>query len=203
MSRMHVKATQIKESWPVAVGHSSGQVGQSKRRAGGMATGRTQALSDAEDAELALVELCKSSSLMTEKAKVELLSALEHAEARDEVVLSFIDDIEKTVELAASDAGERVKYLAACRQMKKRWEVFLALMMIPEDHEPELSDMPKFNAFMYTHRQTRSVAGRQGLGDSVAEMAQYILAQVRTGDAVEPSERAALRCDARERIPDR
>jgi hypothetical protein len=106
----------------------------------------SQALSEAEAAELALVELFKSSSLMTEKSKVDLFSALEHDEARDQVVLSFIDDIEKTVELAASDAGERVKYLAACRSMKNRWEVFLALMMMPDDQEPVVVDMSKFNA---------------------------------------------------------
>ena len=146
----------------------------------------SQALSEAEAAELALVELFKSSSLMTEKSKVDLFSALEHDEARDQVVLSFIDDIEKTVELAASDAGERVKYLAACRSMKNRWEVFLALMMMPDDQEPVVVDMAKFNAFMYTHRQTRSLAGREGLGDSVAEMAQYILAQVSIAGGLEP-----------------
>ena len=42
----------------------------------------SQALSEAEAAELALVELFKSSSLMTEKSKVDLFSALEHDEAR-------------------------------------------------------------------------------------------------------------------------
>ena len=78
----------------------------------------------AEAAELALVELCKSSSFMTGKAKIDLLTALEHSEARDEQMLSMIHNMEKTVELAASDAGERVKYIAACRSMKKRWEVF-------------------------------------------------------------------------------
>jgi hypothetical protein len=35
-----------------------------------------------------------------------------------------------------------------------------------------------FVGFMYTYRQRVSKTGRQGLGDSMAEMAQYILAQV-------------------------
>ena len=35
-----------------------------------------------------------------------------------------------------------------------------------------------FVGFMYLYRQRPSKVGRKGLGDSMAEMAQYILAQV-------------------------
>jgi hypothetical protein len=132
----------------------------------------------AEAAELAIVELCKSSSLISEKGKINMLTALEQIEARDEHMCSIMEDIEKTVEQAAGEAGENVKYLAACRSMKNRWQLFLAIMNISDNHEPEVSDMFKFNAFLYTHRQRLSLEGRQGVGDSLAEMAQYILAQV-------------------------
>ena len=56
---------------------------------------------------------------------------------------------------------------------------FLALHSIEREQEPTDEMVQSFCGFMYRHGQRASKAGRQGLGDSMAEMAQYILAQAR------------------------
>ena len=78
--------------------------------------------------------------------------------------------------LAESAAGDRVKYKHAARQMQRRWELYLDLYD-KRGEQPSLEMVKLFTTFMYTSRQRRSSAGRQGLGDSVAVMAEYTLAQ--------------------------
>ena len=63
--------------------------------------------------------------------------------------------------------------------MHKRWLLFLGLHKIGMEREPDLEMAEKFTTFMYKFRQRASSAGKIGLGDSMGEMAQYILAQVR------------------------
>ena len=69
--------------------------------------------------------------------------------------------------------------------------LFAAVQNFPKEYEPAVEDMFKSAAFMYSQRQRMSVTGRPGLGDSVAEMAQYTLAQVsRTGSRARASTRS-------------
>lgn len=64
-------------------------------------------------------------------------------------------------------------------QMTKRWRLFLALYQYEQVTEPTVEMAKEFTIFMAHVRQRRSSAGREGLGDSVAEAAQKTLAQVR------------------------
>jgi len=70
-----------------------------------------------------------------------------------------------------------VKYKAAVEQWVRRWHVFTALYDLAENVEPTNELVQLFTGFMYKNRQRSSRSGRQGLGDSMAEMAQHILAQ--------------------------
>ena len=54
----------------------------------------------------------------------------------------------------------------------------MAVADIDDMHEPTLEMAKRFAVFLFKTRQRRSKIGRHGLGDSVAEMAQYTLAQV-------------------------
>ena len=53
--------------------------------------------------------------------------------------------------------------------VKRRWKLFLALYDLGEQ-EPTHEMVKLFVGFMYTYRQRTSKTGRQGLGDSMAEM---------------------------------
>ena len=81
------------------------------------------------------------------------------------------------VKNADGPSGDKVKYEHAVSSMVKRWKLFLALNDVGEQ-APTLEMVKLFVGFMYTYRQRASKTGRQGLGDCMAEMAQYILAQV-------------------------
>ena len=63
--------------------------------------------------------------------------------------------------------------------MLKRWRLCLAIFNIDEAELPTEAMAKSFTVFLFKCRQKRSVHGREGLGDSMGEMAQYTLAQVR------------------------
>ena len=63
--------------------------------------------------------------------------------------------------------------------MRKRWELFLAIYVDGVCSEPTLDLVKTFTVFIFKFRQRWSSSGRVGLGDAVAHMAQYVLAQVR------------------------
>ena len=88
-------------------------------------------------------------------------------------------DIASLIARADGAEGDRVKYVAATKSMLKRWMLFVAVHGCG-DNEPDLDMVKHFCGFMFNYRQRASRAGRHGLGDSMAEMAQYILAQVCT-----------------------
>lgn len=116
-----------------------------------------------------------------------------HAE-QHELEEEIVADCENVVKIASGEAGDRVKYKAAVASMQRRWRVFLAVHGIGDEQEPTDEMVQLFCGFMYRHRQRPSKIGRQGLGDSMAEMAQYILAQVRAAlePRAQPHERARL-----------
>ena len=114
------------------------------------------------------------------------LGLVEEEEALEAEVLA---EVARTMETAEGPAGDRVKYAYAVGQMQRRWQIFLALHDYGE--EPTLDMVKGFTAFMYKFRQRPSKVGRQGLGDSVAEMAQYILAQVRAHGRTHSSSKRA------------
>ena len=167
-------------------------------------SGLTNGLAKAERmAGLAAVErelarAMRHSAELTALARLQLLESMEAPEEHDELLAEITNDIERIKEKAQSSAGERKKYLYAGEQMKKRWVLFAALHNLPNDYTPAVEDMRKFAAFMYTQRQRRSVTGRPGLGDSIAEMAQYTLAQVsRTGSHTRASTHASTLASTR------
>ena len=102
------------------------------------------------------------------------LDAVER-EFKDDIIL----DVANVISVANGEAGDRVKYKAAVAQAARRWELFLAVYGIDREQEPTDEMVQSFVGFMYLYRQRASRTGRQGLGDSVAEMAQYILPQAR------------------------
>ena len=129
-------------------------------------------------AERELAKVMKQSTELTALARLQLLDSMDAAEEHDELLAEMTSDIEKISEKAQGSAGERKKYLYAGEQMKKRWMLFAALVNLPKEYEPAVLDMRKYAAFMYSQRQRMSVTGRPGLGDSIARMAQFTLAQV-------------------------
>ena len=88
-------------------------------------------------------------------------------------------EVAASLEKAEGEAGDRVKYKAAVKQMTNRWELFRLVHGIGAETEPTLHMVKEFCAFMYKTRQRNSTVGRQGLGDAVAKMAQHVLAQAR------------------------
>ena len=96
----------------------------------------------------------------------------------DALEADVISAVASALEEADGPAGDRTKYEYAVGSMMRRWELFLALYNLGVQ-EPTHEMVKLFVGFMYKFRQRSSKTGRQGLGDSMAEMAQYILAQVR------------------------
>ena len=132
------------------------------------------------EAAAALRELGATMKASTNAPKLhtlKLLNELGLDEEEDELELSMMEELATLVKNADGPAGEKVKYEHAVNSMAKRWKLFLALYDLGEQ-APTLDMVKLFVGFMYTYRQRVSKTGRQGLGDSMAEMAQYILAQV-------------------------
>jgi hypothetical protein len=148
------------------------------------------AMPDAEaEMEAALQQLAAALKLPGTTPKVaslQLLGELGLDVVQRELEADIIADGANVIAIANGEAGDRVKYKVAVAQMARRWEMFLAVHNIEREQEPTDEMVQSFCGFMYRHRQRASKAGRQGLGDSMAEMAQYILAQVRSNHALEP-----------------
>ena len=138
---------------------------------------------DAEaEMEAALQKLAaafKQPGTTPQVASLQLLGELGLDVVQRELEADIVADVANVIAIANGEAGDRVKYKAAVAQMARRWEIFLALHSIEREQEPTDEMVQSFCGFMYRHRQRASKAGRQGLGDSMAEMAQYILAQAR------------------------
>jgi hypothetical protein len=137
------------------------------------------AKADAE-AAAALRELGATLKASTNAPKLHTLKVLHGLgldEEEDELELSMMEELATLVKNADGPAGDQVKYEHAVGSMVKRWKLFVALYDLGEQ-APTLEMVKLFVGFMYTYRQRASKTGRQGLGDCMAEMAQYILAQV-------------------------
>ena len=137
---------------------------------------------EAAAASAAMKELGKAlreSAACTSLQKLQIFGALDLEEELAEEEELILTEAEAAAALADGPAGDRKKYLAAAAQMKRRWELFLALYQYEKDAEPSLQMVNQFAAFMFHNRQRRSSKGRKGLGDSVAETAEWVLAQVR------------------------
>ena len=106
---------------------------------------------------------------------LQLFDDLGLADEHEELEAAIVSTVDNVIAVAEGAAGDRVKYAAACKQMLRRWRVFIALMHVSDEEEPTIAMVKQFCGFMYKFRQRRSSAGRQGLGDAVAEMAQYTL----------------------------
>jgi hypothetical protein len=109
----------------------------------------------------------------------ELLEALD---LKDERVLLDADICERMGEagaLADSEAGDRKKYMAVGESTLRRWDIFLAVKTISDTEQPTFRMVKEFADFMYTTRQRASSAGKEGLGDSIAHVAEHVLPQVR------------------------
>ena len=121
----------------------------------------------------AAVRKSKSYVSLQKRELFDLLELQDEFQSQEDELRAEVATMEM---LAASESGDRVKYKQAALQMQRRWELFLDLHD-KRDEQPSLKLVEHFTTFMFTTRQRRSSAGRQGLGDSVAVMAQYILAQ--------------------------
>lgn len=132
-------------------------------------------------------------SRMPALAARELLHALDLNEEQMLLDAGVVAAVKRLAEHAQGEAGDEVKYKQATQQMLRRWNLFLLVHGLTEKDEPTLEMMDLFDAFMYQFRQRGSSAGKGGLGDSVAEMAQYILAQVRTMPRTAPAPRSMNR----------
>ena len=145
-----------------------------------MATGRWGKQSAA--ARAALVELCavlEKSELTPALIKRDVYAKLGMFDERSDLDAAIVDDVKNAELLADGSAGDSVKYKAAALQMYKRWELFLAIYVDGACSEPTLELVKAFTVFIFKYRQRWSSSGRVGLGDAVAHMAQYVLAQVR------------------------
>ena len=134
------------------------------------------------EAEAALEQLAAALKLpgtTTSVASLQLLGELGLDGVQRELEADIVADVANVVAIANGEAGNRVKYKAAVAQMTRRWELFLVLYGIDSEQEPTHEMVQSFCGFMYRYRQRASKVGRKGLGDSMAEMAQYILAQDR------------------------
>ena len=122
-----------------------------------------------------------------------VLDALERHDDLMELDASVLEAVQRMDASAQGEAGDARKYKAAKASMLRRWNLFLVVHGLTQEEEPTLEMMGLFDSFMYQFRQRGSRAGKAGLGDSLAEMAQYILAQVSAtavracGHALSPS----------------
>ena len=138
-----------------------------------------EAAAEIEAALGAVGAAVRSSSLHTNLDKQELLGALELDDDAEANATEIKEMLEAAQAFADGEAGDRVKYIAAGKSMLKRWRLFLTIYDVEEASAPTAELVKAFTVFLFKCRQRRSVHGRQGLGDSMGEMAQYILAQVR------------------------
>ena len=132
----------------------------------------------AEAAMRELAAVLKKAEAMAPLTALKVLGELACMDEHDELEAELRGDVEASLEKADGEAGDAVKYKASLSQMARRWQLFSALYGIEETAEPTQELIQLFTAFMYKFRQRCSRSGRKGLGDSMAEMAQHILAQV-------------------------
>ena len=137
-------------------------------------------MAEAEAALQKLAAAIKQAGTTPKVSSLQLLGELGLDVAPGELEADIVADVANVIAVANGEAGDRVKYKAAVAQMARRWEIFLAVHGIELEQQPTDEMVQSFCGFMYRYRQRASKAGRQGLGDSMAEMAQYILAQVCT-----------------------
>ena len=133
-------------------------------------------------ADLAMRELGWVVRTSSNRTSLDKLSLLKDISEEDEVKLE--DDLREELlsvrAFADGEAGDRKKYVAAGKQQMVRWRIFLAVHGIDDTEQPTRDMVKKYAVFMFKTRQRRSMAGKAGLSDSAAEMAQYTLAQVCT-----------------------
>lgn len=120
----------------------------------------------------------QSGGAATKLGTLQLLTDLGLDDEQQQLEDEMMADVAELLEHADGPAGDRVKYEAAVAQMLRRWKIFIALHGCDEQ-EPTDEMIKSFVGFMYRYRQRPSRTGREGLGDAVAKMARYTLAQVR------------------------
>ena len=150
--------------------------------------GRLQAspgMASVDAAMAALGDSLKKSSAIPSLAKRTVLEGLGFDDQKLELEEEMAAETLRIVQLADGKAGDKPKYVAAVGQQERRWRLFLAVHGYGVDVEPTTEMVREYTGFMYTTRQRASRTGRPGLGDSLAEMAQYILAQVRARGATQ------------------
>ena len=131
---------------------------------------------------------------------LQFLSELGLEDEEDALESDMINAVKSIIEEADGPAGDRVKYEYAVESMLRRWKLFVALHNFGEQ-EPTHEMVRLYMGFMYSFRQRSIKTGRQGLGDSMAEMAQYILAQVRARCAFADDSTDGVRWRARRALP--
>ena len=138
-----------------------------------------EAETEAEAALLKLAAALKQPGTAPMVGSLHCLGELGLDVVQRELESNIVADVANVITIANGEAGDRVKYKLAVAQMARRWEMYLAVHGIEREQEPTNEMVQNFCGFMYRYRQRASKVGRKGLGDSMAEMAQYILAQVR------------------------
>ena len=142
-------------------------------------------MASVDAAMAALGASLKKATSISSLAKLSVLEELGFDDEKLELEEDIAAETLRIVQLADGKAGDKPKYVAAVGQQERRWRLFLALHGYGVDMEPTREMVREYTGFMYTTRQRTSKTGRQGLGDSLAEMAQYILAQVRARGATQ------------------
>jgi hypothetical protein len=134
-----------------------------------------------QSVEAAMVNLgstLRKSTAHTALGTKQLLAELELGNDDELYTSELREQLASAEAFADGQAGGRGKYLAAAKSMQKRWQLFLAVADIDKATEPSVQMAKQFAVFLFRTRQRRSKIGRLGMGDSIAEMAQYVLAQV-------------------------
>jgi hypothetical protein len=138
-----------------------------------------EAAAEVAAALAAVGQAVRRSNVHTNLQKQTLLETLELDEDAQANANELKEQLKAAEAFADGEAGDRVKYVAAGRSMLKRWRLCLAIHNIDEAEAPTEAMAKAFTVFLFKCRQKRSLHGREGLGDSMGEMAQYTLAQVR------------------------
>ena len=146
---------------------------------GGDGEAAAEAAADVAAALASVGKAVRGSSVHSNLQKRELLSALELDDDAEVNAEELKAELRAAEAFADGEAGDRVKYMAAGKSMLKRWRLCLAIYNTDETEVPTAAMAKAFTVFLFKCRQRRSVHGREGLGDSMGEMAQYTLAQVR------------------------
>ena len=137
-----------------------------------------EAAANVAEALAAVGAALRSSAVHSNLQKQQLLNATELDDDAELHATEMKEMLMAAEAFADGEAGDRTKYMAAGNSMCKRWKLCLTIFDIDEETLPTGSMVKQFTVFLFNCRQRRSVFGRQGLGDSMGEMAQYILAQV-------------------------